>query len=87
MITNFEIRNFVPAPAHLCVTSTVQQSVLSPEMSVLQQLVLHLDVSVQQQPVLCQKMPTAACGAPGQSVYKSQCCTETCLSTKSFMCT
>ena len=34
MIINFVIRNFAPAPwAHLCVSSTVQQSVLSPEMS------------------------------------------------------
>jgi hypothetical protein len=50
---NFETRNFEPAPwAHLCVSSTVQQSVLSPEVSVQQQLVLYLDVSVQQQPVL-----------------------------------
>ncbi len=57
VIMNFETRNFVPAPwAHLCVSSTVQQSVLSPEVSVLHQLVLYLDVSVQQQPVLCQKM-------------------------------
>jgi hypothetical protein len=57
VISNFVIRNFVPAPwAHLCVSPTVQQSVLSPEMSVLQQLVLHLDVSVQEQHVLCQKM-------------------------------
>ncbi len=29
----------------------------------------------------------AACGAPGLSVYNSQCCTETCLSTRAFVCT
>ncbi len=87
VIMNFEIRNFVPAPwAHLCVSSTVQQSVLSPEVSVLQQLVLYLDTSVQQQPVLFQKMAclqqlvvhldclsTRASAAPRRSVYKSFC--------------
>jgi hypothetical protein len=33
------------------------------------------------------RWPTAACGAPGLSVYKSQCCTETCLPTGAFVCT
>ncbi len=93
MIRNFVIRNFVPASwAHLCVSSTVQQSVLSPEVSVLQQLVFHLDVSVQQQPVLCQKMAysslwctwTACLQEPvlhrDVSVYKSFCVHLRCLS-------
>ena len=90
---NFETRNFEPAPwAHLCVSSTVQQSVLSPEVSVLQQLVFHLDVSVQQQPVLCQKMAysslwctwTVCLQKPALhrdvSVYKSFCVHLRCLS-------
>ncbi len=94
VISNFVIRNFVPAPwAHLCVSPTVQQSVLSLEMSVLQQLVLHLDVSVQQQPVLCQKMCysslwctwTVCLQKPvlhrDVSVYKSFCVHPRCLST------
>ncbi len=33
------------------------------------------------------RWPTAACGAPRLSVYKSQCCTKTCLSTRTFVCT
>ncbi len=84
--------------AHLCVSSTVQQSVLSPEVSVLQQLVLHLyPIPVQEQPVLCQKMAysslwctwTVCLQEPvlhrDVSVYKSFCVHLRCLS--SLCCT
>jgi hypothetical protein len=51
------------------VSDTVQQSVLSPEVSGLQQLVLHLDLSVQQLLVLCQEVHGLL--QLGLSVYKS----------------
>ncbi len=95
---NFETRNFVPAPwAHPCVSSTVQQSVLSPEVSVLHQPGSVCPASACALPVrICSTaacavpedgLQHAACGAPGLSVYESQCCTETCLSTRAFVCT
>jgi hypothetical protein len=70
----------------LCVCSTVQQSVLSKEVSGLRQLVLHLDVSVQQRPVLCPEVY----GPQYSSLYctwsvrlqELLCSTWTCLSTR-----
>ena len=87
-VRNFVIRNFAPAPwALLCVSSTVQQSVLSSEMSAAACASPGRICSTAACAACARRWPTAACGAPGLSVYKSQCCTETCLSTRAFVCT
>ncbi len=70
----------------LCVCSSVQQSVLSQEVSGLQQqFVLHLDVSVRQQPVLCQEVYgpqySSLCCTWSIRLQEILCCTWTCLST------
>jgi hypothetical protein len=65
--------------AYLYVSSTVQQSVLSLEVSLMQQLVLHLDVSVRQQPVLCHGLKQLVVHLDGLSTRASAAPRRVCL--------
>jgi hypothetical protein len=73
---------------YLWVSSTVQQSVLRPRRCLFcSSFCFSWMYLFNSSLCYARRWPTAVCGAPGLSVYQSQCCTETCLPTRAFVCT